>query len=502
MFRFRRQVYCDNNATTQVGKAVRRAVNAVLANCYANPSSPYRMAHRAAGILAEARASLARAIGASSPQTVLLSSCATESNNTLRAIAPLLPVGQRAILYNPLEHPAMLETLFHLRAQGFSLIPLAPDRQGRIRPEDVEAAWRDDVGLLVCMAANNETGTLYDIGRMTAIAHARGARVFCDMVQALGKVPVDVEACGVDYASFSAHKIHGPKGVGALYVREGAPFEPFMLGGHQEAGRRAGTESLHNIAGFAAAAEEIPRLLSMTDGLRRRRDAFIAALRDMAPGCVLNSPEGAECQPGTVSVTLPGTVNAVVMGQLDYYGVSVAAGSACNTGEDAPSHVLLGIGLTPEEARSTLRISFAHDFSDKDLRYVIAVFGDVLSGRGARITALRPSQLTEEVLFAPGIFIIDLRRSPKSEYMLKPLPDSRRFLFFEVGKHLHEIPRDRPLLITCETGYDAPIVAYYLKRRGYTRLSFLMWGLLGWKLAQPDLYARFARQHCIQGETP
>ena len=500
MFRFRRQVYCDNNATTQVGKAVRKAVDEVLADCYANPSSPYKMAHRAAGILEDARASLARAIGAP-PQTVLLTSCATESNNTLRAIAPLLPADKRAILYNPLEHPAMLESLFHLRAQGFSLIPLVPDRQGRIRPGDVEAAWRDDVGLLVCMAANNETGTLYDIGGMTTIAHARGARVFCDMVQALGKVPVNVETCGVDYASFSAHKIHGPKGVGALYVREDAPFAPFMLGGHQEAGRRAGTESLHNIAGFAAAADDVPRLLSMTDGLRRRRDAFGAALREIAPACVVNSPEGEECQPGTVSVTLPGTVNAVVMGQLDYYGVSVAAGSACNTGDDAPSHVLTGIGLTPEEARSTLRISFAHDFSDKDLRYVIAVFGDVLSGRGARITALRPSQLTGEVLFAPGIFIIDLRRSPKSEYILKPLPGSKRFLFFEVGKHLHEIPRDRPVLVTCETGYDAPIVAYYLKRKGYTRLSFLMWGILGWKLAQPDLYARFARQH-TQGEIP
>ncbi|MDR3054471.1 MAG: aminotransferase class V-fold PLP-dependent enzyme [Zoogloeaceae bacterium] len=494
MFRFRRQVYCDNNATTQVSKTVRKRMREVLAHCYANPSSPYKMAHQAAGILSDARERLAKAINAP-PQTILFTSCATESNNTLRAIAPLLSDKRRAVLYNPLEHPAMLETLFHLREQGFSMIPLTPDRLGRIRPEEVGQSWREDVGLLVCMAANNETGTLYDIKRMAGIARAHGALFFCDMVQALGKIPVDVQDCGVDYASFSAHKIHGPKGVGALYIREGAPFAPFMLGGHQEEARRAGTEGLHNIAGFAAAADEIPHLLSMADELRLKRERFVAAIREMFPACVINSPAADECQPGTVSVTFPGTANAVVMGQLDYCGVSVAAGSACNTGEDAPSHVLTAMGLSREEARATLRISFPHALSDKDLRYVIAVFGEVLSGKGSRVTVLQPSQLTEEVLFAPDIFIIDLRRTPKSEYLLKPLPDSKQFPFFSIGKHLHEIPKNRPILVTCETGYDAPVVAYYLKRKGYTRLTFLMWGILGWKLAQPQLYARFARQH-------
>ncbi len=491
MFRFRRSVYCDNNATTEVSKTARKAMCQVLARCYANPSSPYKMAHKAASILADARERIARSINA--PQeTILFTSCATESNNTLRGIAPLLPKGKPAILYNPLEHPAMLETLFHLRDKGFPLIALTPDRQGRISPESVKAAWRDDIGLLVCMAANNEAGTLYDIKSMAAIARKHGAFVFSDMVQALGKISLDVTDLGVDYASFSAHKIHGPKGIGALYIREGSPFAPFMLGGHQEEGRRAGTESLHNIAGFAAAAGEIPRLLALAPGLKRRKDAFIAALREIAPDCVINSPEGPDCQPGTVSVTLPGTANAVIMGQLDYYGVSVAAGSACNTGEDTPSHVLTGMGLKAAEARSTLRVSFSHSFSDSQLRYVTAVFRDVLTGKGAAITALQPSQLNEEVLFAPELFIIDLRRTAKPAYMLKPLPNSRRFPFFSIGKHLHEIPRDRNILVTCEVGYDAPIIAYYLKRKGFSRITFLMWGILGWKIARPELYAKFA----------
>jgi rhodanese-related sulfurtransferase len=187
------------------------------------------------------------------------------------------------------------------------------------------------------------------------------------------------------------------------------------------------------------------------------------------------------------------------MGQLDYFGVSVAAGSACNTGEDLPSHVLTGIGLRAEDARATLRVSFPPGLREKELRYVIAAFEEVLTGKGGKVMALQPSQLTAEVLFAPDVFIIDLRRAAKPEYLLKPLPNSRRFPFYRIGRHLHEIPRDRHILVTCETGYDAPIIAYYLKLKGYTRLSFLLWGILGWKLAQPDLYARLARQHPTEG---
>lgn len=500
MFRFRRAVYCDNNATTEVSRKVRKAMADALGRCYANPSSPYKMAHEAAAMLADARRTLAEAVNAP-PHTLLFTSCATESNNSLRSIVPLLPEDKRTILYNPMEHPSVLETLFHLERRGFRLAALPPDRQGRIAPDALPRFWSDSVGLVVCMCANNETGTLYDIRSMAALARERGALFFSDMVQALGKIPVDLLASGVDYASFSAHKIHGPKGVGALYVREGAPFAPFLLGGHQEGGLRAGTEGLHSIVGFAAAVQDAPQMLSRAAALRGRRDAFIAALREMAPDCVINSPSGDECQAGTVSVTLPGRANAVLMGQLDYHGVSVAAGSACNTGEDAPSHVLTAMGLTPEEARSTLRISFPHSLSDRELAYVISAFRTVLSGKGEAITAIQPSQLSLEMILSPDLFILDLRRRLKSEYSLKPLSGSRSFALFTIGRHLDAIPRHRPILVVCETGNDAPIIAYYLKRKGYSRLSFLMWGLLGWKLARPELYAR-CTQSAARDEQP
>ena len=499
MFQLRRNVYCDGNATTVVSRRARKAMEKVLRTCHANPSSPYKLAHQAAAVLADARAAVARAVHVP-PESLLFTSSATESNNTLRAIAPLLPPEKRTIIYNPMEHPSMLESLRELAAgHGFALVPLVPDRFGRIAPSVLESAWSDGTGLVVCMLANNETGAIYDVKRMAGFARERGALFFCDSVQALGKIPVDLTGLGVDYASFSAHKIGGPKGIGALYVRPGAPFAPFMLGGHQENGGRAGTESLHDIAGFAAAAEDIGALLAGADNLRARREAFVAALRTMEPGCVVNSPGGEDCVPGTVSLTFPGRSNALLMGQLDYYGVSVAAGSACNTGEDAPSHVLTAMGLSAGEARSTLRISFPHGFSARDLRYAVSAFRTVLSGgtdgagRTARVTAIMPGQMTPEVFLAPDVFIIDLRRKSKPEYMLRPLTGSREFPVFSIGRRLDAIPRDKHLLLTCETGYDSPVVAYYLRRKGYTSISFLVAGLLGWRLAHPDLYKQFTQ---------
>ena len=493
MFRLRRNVYCDGNATTMVGKRVRKAMDVVLRRSFANPSSPYKLAHQAAAVLAEARADVARAVNAP-PESLLFTSSATESNNTLRAIAPLLPPNRRRIIHNPMEHPSMLESLRDLEQNhGFTLVPLPVGRFGTIDPSALKALWAEGTGLVVSMLANNETGAIYDVKRMAGFAREHGALFFCDLVQALGKIPVDVENLGIDYASFSAHKIGGPKGIGALYIRPGAPFAPLILGGHQENGGRAGTEALHDIAGFAAAARDIGALLAQAGEIRARREAFVAALRDMDPSCVINSPAGEDCVPGTTSVTFPGRSNALLMGQLDYYGVSVAAGSACNTGDDAPSHVLLAMGLSPTEARSTLRVSFPHGFSARDLRYALAAFRSVLSGKVDSVTAIMPKQMTPEVFLAPGVFVIDLRRKSKPNYVLRPLAVSREFPVFSIGKHLDAIPRDKPLLLTCETGYDSPIVAYHLKRKGYAHLSFLVGGLLAWKLARPDLYKRFTR---------
>ncbi|MDR1049815.1 MAG: cysteine desulfurase, partial [Deltaproteobacteria bacterium] len=490
MFHFGRKIYADNNATTPVGKQARKAMTAVLTGLQANPSTPYRDGRLAAEVLDAARRDLGAVLNVP-PGTIVFTSGATESNNHVRAIAPLLPPDKRLIVHSPMEHPAMLEPLRLLEKEGFVLVAAKPDRQGRIGVPDIREVWDDRVGLLVMMAANNETGTLYDVAGFAKFARARGALLFSDMVQALGKTPVDLRALGVDYASFSAHKIRGPKGVGALYVRDGAPYAPFMAGGGQEDGRRAGTEALHNIAGFAAAAREVPGMLAGGGRLRELRDLFVRGLREIMPEAAVNSPLGTDCQPGTVSLTLPGHDNAFLLGQLDFHGISVAAGSACATGANEPSHVLLAMGLSPVEARSTLRLSFGHDFSVRDLDYLLQVFKIVLKGdEKNEIGVVRPAELTDAFLSQKDLAVVHIKRFPRLPGPT-PLPGSRVVALGD-RKAWDDLEVPRKLLLTCEVGYDAPIIGWSLRKRGVRNISVLALGLWGLKLARPDLWARLS----------
>ncbi|MDR1309181.1 MAG: cysteine desulfurase [Deltaproteobacteria bacterium] len=491
MFRLRRNVNCDHNATTPVSRSVRLAMAKALTGFQANPSTPYREGRQAAFIVDRARRDLAAALNVA-PETIIFTSGATEANNHVRSIAATLPPGRRHIIYNPMEHPAMLEPLRMLERDGFGLTAARPDHLGRIGVSELDRLWRPEVALVVMMAANNETGTFYDVRGLSAAARARGALFFSDMVQALGKIPLDLAGLGVDYATFSAHKISGPKGTGALYVRKGAPFAPLVVGGGQEGGRRAGTESLHNLAGFAAAVKEIPSP-ARTSGLRRLKEAFVEGLLELHPGTQLNSPPGRESQPGTVSVTLPGFDNAFLLGQLDYHGISVAAGSACRTGANEPSHVLLAMGLSAEQARSTLRLSFGPDFSKKDLRYLLDVFRIVLAGQESRaIDVILPGSVTEDFIFRKDLTIVHVKRFPGLKGP-RPLPGSRVIALGDKPAWEGVNPPG-PVFLTCEVGYDAPIMAWSLRRRGLRDLSVLALGLWGLKLGRPDLWRRLDGQ--------
>jgi cysteine desulfurase len=459
-----------------------------LAGSQANASTPYREGRKAAFLVSQARLALAKALTAE-PESLIFTSGATEANNCLRTIAKLLPSDRRTIIYNPMEHPSVLEPLKLLGSEGFTLIEAKPDCLGRIEADHLRELWTVQVSLLVMMAANNETGTFYDLKAIVRLAHERGALVFSDMVQALGKTRVDLGALEVDYASFSAHKIYGPKGIGVLYIRPGAPFAPLIVGGSQESGLRAGTECLHNLAGFGQACREIPGLLEKIPDLRRRKEHFIDQIKAELPTVRINTPSGEESQPGTVSLTLAGFENSHLLGQLDYHGLEVAAGSACRTGANEPSHVLLAIGLSPEEARSTLRVSFGHNLTDGQLKYVISIFKMILSGReSGAITVVRPGELTEELVFSKNISIIHIKRYPKFKGP-SPLPTSR---VIALGDKVawEALKPSGPLLLTCDVGYDAPIMAWSLKRRGFKELSFLAAGLWGLKIAQPDLWTR------------
>jgi cysteine desulfurase len=490
MFTLQRNVYLDHNATTVVTRKVARKMARVLRRHYGNPSSLYRIARDSASILEGAREAVARTINAK-PEEITFTGSATEANNqVLKVLGEIHHPSKNKIISTPIEHPSVMETLSHLETRNTKVEYLPVDAGGRVTVEALEEMIGQDTYLVCCMLANNEIGTIQDVAGMAEIAHRRGALLFSDCVQALGKLPVDVEELGVDYATFSAHKIHGPKGVGALYVRSGAPVQPFIHGGHQEAGMRAGTEAVHSIAGMAEACRAVPELLSKMEATAARKAAFARELAEIAPGLCINSPDEG-CLPNTLSATFPGVNNAVLMAALDLYGVAVSAGSACSTSETTPSHVLKAIGLSDEQADRTIRFSLSGGTSPKELRYALGIIRNHLEGKTPSIRILKPSQLDERLLFDEDSYILDIRFWHERK-ILKGLPNSFEASFVSFKKYLHHVPRDKQVIVVCMGGVDAVPIAYSLKSKGYDRVSFLLGGVTGWRFAQPRLYARYA----------
>jgi len=490
MFLLQRTVYLDNNATTKVTPRVARETSRVLRRHFGNPSSLYSAARAAGAILEEARHAVAKAINADAEE-ILFTSSATEANNhVLKAVADIHFPTKRKIVSTPVEHPSLIESLAYLADRGVEVEFLPVDRFGRVRLEALEQALDGSTFLVCCMLANNEVGTIQDVARVARAGRDRGILVMSDCVQALGKVPVDVREIGVDYATFSAHKLHGPKGTGAVFVRRGAPLRSFMHGGHQEAGRRAGTEAVHNIAGFAEACRALPALLARMGETAARTRRFARDLRTIKPDIVINSPDEG-CLPNTLSVTFPGVNNAVLMAALDRSGVAVSAGSACSTSETRPSHVLKAIGLSDDAANETIRFSLSADTSVRDLRYTLHVIRDHLEGKTPAIRALRASQVDERMLFEPDNYILDVRFWHERK-LLKGLPNSHEASFVSFGRYAHHVPRDRHVIVVCMGGIDAIAIAYSLKARRCDRVSFVLGGVAAWRLAQPELYAKLA----------
>jgi cysteine desulfurase len=495
LIRFNRHVYLDHNATTYVSDPVRRKMNQVLNRHYGNPSSFYGMGRKSAEIVEQARQHVANAMHAD-PHEIYFTGCATESNNAvLKSVSAHFFPKKKKIISTPIEHPSVLNTLEYLETQGILVEYCAVDHQGRVLLAELEKQIDEETFLICCMAANNETGVIQEIAAITDIAHRRDVLVLSDCVQALGKIPIDVHAWGIDYASFSAHKLYGPKGIGALYVKQGSPFTPLLHGGHQENGLRAGTESIHNIAGFGAACQDVDKLLSDVKRIQDLKSQLIRQLKELKPDCVINSPETKEeCLPNTLSITFPGVENAGLMGMLDYRGIAVSAGSACSTGEDKPSHVLKAIGLADQAARETIRISLGHSTSARDIRYMTQVVQDYMEGRTPYVNMITPAQLNETILFDEKTYILDVRPDDDRK-RVKGLPNSHEVNPFSVEKYLDQLPRDKQIVVVCPGGGLSFMISYYLKAKGFKRVSNLRGGLDGWKKRRSDLYQKYAGQN-------
>ena len=364
-------IYADNAATTRMSEAAIQTMNTVLREAWGNPSSLYSTGQKAKEVLEEARASVAAVIGAE-PREIIFTSGGSEADNQaiLSAAALGRKSGKRHIISTAFEHHAVLHTLEKLRKEGFEITLLDVHENGLAVPAELEAALRPDTCLVTVMYANNEIGTIQPIRELGAICRRRNVLFHTDAVQAIGHIPVNVAEDNIDLLSSSAHKFHGPKGVGFLYARKGVVLTSLIEGGAQERGKRAGTENVPGIAAMATAlreaeahrAENAARLTGL-------RDRLIAGLRQI-PHAALNG-DAQRRLPGNVNFCFEGIEGESLLLLLDDRGIRASSGSACTSGSLDPSHVLLAIGRIHDVAHGSLRLSLGEDITGAEVEELI-----------------------------------------------------------------------------------------------------------------------------------
>ena len=372
-------IYADNAATTKMSEAAIHTMVSVMNENYGNPSSLYSLGQQAKEILEEARKTVADAIGAE-PREIYFTSGGSEADNQaiLSAAALGKKNGKMHIISSAFEHHAVLHTLEKLKKEGFDVTLLDVHENGIVRPEEVEAAIRDDTCLVTIMYANNEIGTIQPIPEIGAVCRKHGVLFHTDAVQAIGHIPVNVAADQADMLSASAHKFHGPTGVGFLYARKGIRLTNLIEGGAQERGKRAGTENVPGIAAMAAALKEAVAKMQCNAALMaEKRDRLIAGLRQI-PHSALNGDETRRL-PGNVNFCFEGIEGESLRLLLDDTGTQAPSGSACTSGSLDPSHVLLAIGRVHDVAHGSLRLSIGEDLSNEDADYIIRSVSEVVA---------------------------------------------------------------------------------------------------------------------------
>jgi cysteine desulfurase len=365
-----RRVYMDHSATTPVDQAVVEAMLPYFSESFGNASTLYALGREAREAVEMAREQVAQGLGAN-PEEIVFTSGGTESDNLgIKGVA----YGRKDkghIITTSIEHPAVLNTCEHLESEGFEVTFLPVNEYGQVSAEELDTAMRDDTFLVSIGYGNNEIGTVQDIKKLAKVVHARGALLHTDAVQAVTKLPIDVKDIGVDLLSLSGHKIYGPKGVGALYVRKGVDLAPLMHGGGHEHGLRSGTENVPGIVGLGKAVElgteemgtSIPRI-------RGLRDRLTKGILDRVDDAFLNGhPE--RRLPHNAHFRFSYIEGEAIILNLDFLGIAAATGSACSSKSLKASHVLLAIGLTPEEAHGSLRLTLGRGNTDEDVDYVL-----------------------------------------------------------------------------------------------------------------------------------
>ena len=371
-------IYADNAATTKMSKTAIDAMLPMMEEVFGNPSTLYQIGQRAKEKLEEARETVASVINAS-PRDITFTSGGSEADN--QAIRSAAAIGKKAgrmhIISTAFEHHAVLHTLKAMEKEGFDVTLLDVHTNGIVTPEEVEAAITDDTCLVTIMTANNEIGTIQPIREIGAVCRKHGVIFHTDAVQAVGHIPIDVEADNIDMLSASAHKFHGPKGAGFLYAKKGIRLTNLIEGGAQEKGKRAGTENVPAIVGMAAALKESAvSMQKNSEHMTAMRDRLIAGLKEIPHGDI-NGDEQHRL-PGNVNFCFEGIEGESILLLLDDKGIQASSGSACTSGSLDPSHVLLAIGRVHDVAHGSLRLTIGEDITEEEIDYIVRSVKEVV----------------------------------------------------------------------------------------------------------------------------
>ncbi|XTZ36580.1 cysteine desulfurase NifS [Salmonella enterica] len=392
-----KQVYLDNNATTRIDPMVLEAMMPFLTEHYGNPSSIHDFGTPCRAALERAHQQVAALLGAQHDSEIIFTSCATEATSTaLHACIELLPE-RREIITTAVEHPATLAVCEHLERQGYRIHRIGVDANGALDMQQFRQALSMRVAVVSVMWANNETGVLFPVVEMAELAHQYGALFHCDAVQVVGKLPLNLQQTQIDMLSCSAHKLHGPKGVGCLYLRRGTRFRPLLRGGHQERGRRAGTENIAGIVGMGMACELAQVHLPGMVTIARLRDRLQQELVKLVPSVMVmggNQPRVA----GTTNLAFEFIEGEAILLLLNQAGIAASSGSACTSGSLEPSHVMRAMNIPYTAAHGSIRFSLSRYTREKEIEYVITTLPPIID----RLRLLSPYwQEGKHTTFAP-----------------------------------------------------------------------------------------------------
>ncbi|MCL5236322.1 MAG: cysteine desulfurase NifS [Nitrospirae bacterium] len=370
-------IYLDNNATTAVAPAVLEEMLPYLKDLYGNPSSMHTFGGQLGSTIREARAKVAALLGAE-PEEIIFTSCGTESDNTAIMSALEIYPHKRHVITTRVEHPAVYSFCKHLARKGYRVTYIPVDSKGRLNMDAFYKALDDDTAIVSVMYANNETGVIFPVEEIGTVLRERDILFHTDAVQAVGKIPLDTRTLPIDMLSLSGHKLHAPKGIGVLYVRKGTRFYPYIIGGHQEHGRRAGTENIASIIALGKACELAAENLE-TEGtyLSRLRDKLEAALLRRSPDARING-DTEHRLPNTTNISFEYVEGEAILLRLDEYGICASSGSACTSGSLEPSHVLRAMGVPFTAMHGSIRFSLSRYNTEEEIDKVIETLPPII----------------------------------------------------------------------------------------------------------------------------